>query len=61
MSLIRFIYRMRFFALLAGAVLLLTGGCPVDTDDLTANVLQAALQSISDSLVEAVSTYLAGN
>ena len=61
MNMIQFVYRMRFFALLAGAVLLLTGGCPIDTDDLTASVLEAALQSISDSLVEAASTYLAGS
>jgi len=46
--------------LLTAALLLLIGGCPIDTSELTTSVVQAALESISNSLVEALSTYLAG-
>jgi hypothetical protein len=37
------------------------GGCPIDSDKLTTDVVQAALESVTNSLVEALSTYLAGN
>ena len=48
-------------ALLGGILLLSMGGCPVDTDKLTTEVVQAALESISTSIVDVLSTYLAGN
>jgi len=41
--------------------LLLTGGCPIDTDQLIADLVQAGLESATNSLVETLSTYLAGN
>lgn len=48
-------------ALLAAGLLLLTGGCPIDTDQLIADLVQAGLESATNSLVETLSTYLAGN
>lgn len=53
--------RKRLKAFLAGTLLLIPlSGCAVDTDQLTTDVVQAALQSISTSLVESLGTYLAG-
>lgn len=49
------------FIFLGGALFLLMGGCPIDGDLLTTEVVDAALQSITSSLVDALSTYLAGN
>lgn len=46
---------------LAGGLLLLTGGCPVDVDKLSVALLQAGLDSVTGSLIEALQTYLAGN
>lgn len=46
---------------LLGGVLLLMGGCPIDTDKLATDVFSAALTSIVTSLVEALSKYLAAN
>lgn len=46
-------------ALLAVTAALLIGGCPVDTDQLIADVVAAALQSASDSFVQTLSEYLA--
>lgn len=47
---------------LAGLLLLATlGGCPIDADELAADVTAAALTSISESLVDALELYLAGN
>lgn len=43
------------------ALLLLMGGCPIDSDQLATDVVRAALESITDSAVEALSTFLAGN
>ncbi|MBN2446835.1 MAG: hypothetical protein JXO22_08925 [Phycisphaerae bacterium] len=53
--------RTRNILILATALLLLMGGCPVDLDTLTTDLLQAGLESLSTSLVDALSTYLAGN
>ena len=47
--------------ILGGALLLGTGGCPVDEDALATDVVQAALTSITNSLVDALSTQLAGS
>lgn len=52
---------LRGFALVGGAILILPGGCPIDADDLTTSVVQAALESITDSVVSALSAYLAGS
>ena len=41
--------------------MLLTGGCPVDVDKLSVALLQAGLDSVTGSLIEALQTYLAGN
>jgi hypothetical protein len=46
--------------LLAGALLVAMGGCPVDSDELVADVVRAALESATNSFVETLSTYLAG-
>jgi hypothetical protein len=46
---------------LGGALLLLMGGCPIDTDQLIADVVQAALDSATNSFVDALSAFLAGN
>ena len=46
--------------LLAVVLLLPMGGCPVDTDELVTDVTRAALESITTSLVDTLSTYLAG-
>ncbi len=46
------------FVVIIGCTL---GGCPVDVDDLAAKVLEAGLDSIGTSLVDSLSTYLAGN
>jgi hypothetical protein len=35
------------------------GGCPVDTSKLVTDVVAAALQSASDSIVDALSAFLA--
>jgi len=51
----------RQLMLLSGALLLLLGGCPIDSDKLATDVAEAALQSVTTSLVEALSTYLTGN
>jgi hypothetical protein len=40
---------------------MVTGGCPVDTDQLAADVIRAALESATNSFVDTLSTYLAGN
>ena len=53
--------RFRQLVILGGALLLLMGGCPVDSDQLIADVIRAALESATNSFVETLSTYLAGN
>jgi hypothetical protein len=51
-----------FRILLAGGLLApLMGGCPIDTDKLATDATQAILTSITNSLVEALSKYLATN
>lgn len=40
---------------------MLMGGCPVDNDALIADVVKAAFESATNSFVEALSAYLAGN
>lgn len=45
---------------LALGLTLLTG-CPIDADALATDVTAAALDSVADSLVSALSTYLEGN
>ena len=57
----RHLLRFQRLVILTGALLLLAGGCPVDADALVTELLQAALDSISNSLVEALSSYLAGS
>ena len=47
--------------ILGGALLLLMGGCPIDSDALVADVIKAALESATNSFVEALSAYLAGS
>ncbi|MBU0637238.1 MAG: hypothetical protein KKB50_00080 [Planctomycetes bacterium] len=47
--------------LMAGVLLLLMGGCPVNTDQLATDIFQAGLESIASSLVDALSAFLAGN
>jgi hypothetical protein len=47
--------------ILGGALLLLMGGCPVDSDQLIADVVRAALESATTSFVDTLSTYLAGS
>jgi hypothetical protein len=47
--------------LLGGLLLVPMGGCPIDTDQVTTDVFQATLQSVTSSLVDALSAYLAGN
>jgi hypothetical protein len=47
--------------LLTGALLLPMGGCPIDSDALIADVVRAALESATNSFIETLSTYLAGN
>ena len=47
--------------ILGGALLLLMGGCPIDSDALIADVIQAALESATNSFIEALSAYLAGS
>lgn len=49
------------FVILCGVLVLLMGGCPVDTDELITDVTRAALESATNSFVEAFSTFLAGN
>jgi hypothetical protein len=51
----------RWLVVMSGVLLLLTGGCPIDSEALATDVFQAALDSITNSLGEALSTYLAGN
>lgn len=46
---------------LAGAVGLASGGCPIDQDLVVTETTRAALQAAVDSLVEALAQYLAGN
>jgi len=41
------------------SVTLLTG-CPVDTDELATAVTEAALNSVTNSIVDSLATYLAG-
>ncbi|MGD8453576.1 MAG: hypothetical protein PVJ57_17315 [Phycisphaerae bacterium] len=41
--------------LLLAAVTLLSGGCPIDTNDLITDVAAAALTSMADSLVDSLS------
>ena len=54
--------RYRRLIMLSGALLLLAlGGCPIDGDKLTTDVVQASLQSITDSIVDTLSAYLAKN
>ena len=45
--------------LLVAASTLLLGGCPIDTTALVTDVVAAALQSASNSFVEALSVFLA--
>ena len=47
--------------MLGGALLFLVGGCPVDMDALITDVVNAALESATNSVVDALSAYLAGN
>lgn len=53
--------RGRWLLVIGGALLLLMGGCPVDSDALIADVVRAALESTTNSVLEALSAYLAGN
>ncbi len=46
---------------LGGALLLSLGGCPINGDDVLTATLQAALDAATQSLVDSVSKYLAGN
>ena len=51
-----------FRVLLAGGLMApLMGGCPIDTDQLATDVTQAILTSITNSLVEALSQFLAAS
>ena len=47
-------------ACLCGFLLLPLGGCPINGDDLTISVVEAALTSITNSLVEALTAQLDG-
>ena len=53
--------RCRWLLIFGGALLLLMGGCPIDSDALVADVIKAALESATNSFVEALSAYLAGS
>jgi hypothetical protein len=44
-----------------GALLLSLGGCPISGDDVLTATVQAALNAATTSLVDTLSTYLAGN
>lgn len=44
-----------------GALLITTSGCAIDSAQLITDVVQAGLTSVSSSLVNALSVYLAGN
>ena len=54
--------RSRCLPLLACVVVLLVplSGCAVDTNELAVDVLRAALDSVSNSIVDTLSQYLAG-
>jgi hypothetical protein len=52
--------RIGALVILCGGLLSAMGGCPIDSDALATDVVQAALLSVTNSLVEALSTYLAG-
>lgn len=56
-------WKPRCLALLALVLPLLTstGGCPIDRDAVATETTRAALQAVVDSLVDALSEYLAGN
>jgi hypothetical protein len=45
---------------LAGALLMSMGGCPVNGDDVFTATVEAALNAASASFVDALSAYLAG-
>jgi hypothetical protein len=47
--------------ILAGAVALTLGGCPIDWDAFVTDVVAAGIESASTSFLDALSTYLAGN
>jgi hypothetical protein len=38
----------------------LLGGCPIDTDELAISVTEAALNSVTDSIVDSLATHVAG-
>ncbi len=46
---------------MGGALLLTQTGCPIDTDALLTDTIQAALQSITDSFVATLAQQLAGS
>jgi hypothetical protein len=46
--------------ILSGALVLLMGGCPIDSDQLIADVVRAALESATNSFIDTLSTFLAG-
>ncbi|MEW6250288.1 MAG: hypothetical protein AB1716_06555 [Planctomycetota bacterium] len=51
----------RLPALVLGGVLFLSlGGCPIDGDEVITEAVRAVLTAATDSLVENLSTYLAG-
>jgi hypothetical protein len=45
---------------LMGLSVTLLTGCPVDTDELATAVTEAALNSVTNSIVDSLATYLAG-
>lgn len=47
--------------MLAGAFLLPMGGCPVNGDQVLTEVVRAALETATSSLVDTLSSYLATN
>ena len=58
---LRRLVRHHYQVVLCGALLLLMGGCPIDTDDVITDAALAALESAANSFIETLSTYLAGN
>jgi hypothetical protein len=52
--------RCRLLLILSGALVLLMGGCPIDSDQLIADVVRAALESATNSFIDTLSTFLAG-
>jgi hypothetical protein len=46
---------------LAAAAFAVTGGCPIDSNTVVTETVQAALTAVVTSLVDSLSQYLAGN